>query len=176
MTVLDTIKNNQVVRAYRQGWLAWLGANKTAYDMAQDGVTKLMSGREQLLEDLIQKGEVVEGLAQDNVVKVREFVEPRVNQVTERVSGVRTNFFSKSKTETSDRVAVLSEEVAKLSKTVSTLNRKVSAKAAAPKKAAAKPAVKRTAKKAAPKVAAKAAPKAAPKAEKAPAVEAKTAA
>lgn len=163
MSALETIKNNQVVRAYRQGWLAWLGANKTAFDFAQDGVTKLMSGREQLLEDLIQKGEAVEELAQDNVVKVREFVEPRVSKVTDRVATARTNFFTSSKSETADRVAVLADEVTKLSKSVSALNRKVSAKAATAKKAAKKPAVKAAAKpaaKAAPKAAAKPAPKA----------------
>lgn len=171
MSALETFKNNQVVRAYRQGWLAWLGANKTAFDFAQDGVTKLMSGREQLLEDLIQKGETVEELAQDNVGKVREFVEPRVSKVTDRVSSVRTNFFTSTKSETADRVAVLSDEVTKLSKSVSALNRKLSAKAATAKKAVKKPVAKKAASKAAPKAVAKPAPKA-----EATAVETKTAA
>lgn len=175
MSAFETLKNNQVVRAYRQGWLAWLGANKTAFDLAQDGVTKLMSGREQLLEDLIQKGESVEELAQDNVVKVREFVEPRVSKVTERVSSVRTNFFTSTKSETADRVAVLADEVNKLSKSVSALNRKVAAKAATAKKAVKKPVAKKAAPKAAAKVAPKAAANAAPKTETT-ATETKTAA
>ncbi len=186
MAIMKDIQNSQVVRAYRQGWLAWLGAHKTAFDFAQDGVSKLMNSREELVEDLVQKGEEVEGLAQDNIEKVRGYVEPRFSDVTERfnevsekVSGVRNKVMDRVSGESTDRVVELSAEVAKLTKTVNALSRKVNtaAKPAAKKpvakktvaKKVAKPAVKKAApvaKKAAPAKAAapKAAPAAAPKA------------
>lgn len=186
MAIMKDIQNSQVVRAYRQGWLAWLGAHKTAFDFAQDGVSKLMNSREELVEDLVQKGEEVEGLAQDNIEKVRGYVEPRFSDVTERfnevsekVTGVRNKVMDRVSGESTDRVVELSAEVAKLTKTVNALSRKVNtaAKPAAKKpvakktvaKKVAKPAVKKAApvaKKAAPAKAAapKAAPAAAPKA------------
>jgi polyhydroxyalkanoate synthesis regulator phasin len=172
MVIMENIQNSQVVRAYRQGWLAWLGAHKTAYDLAQDGVQKLMNGREELVDELVQKGEEVETFAQDNIKKARGYVEPRLNEVNEKVSGISSKVFARSTEEATDRVADLSEEVAKLTKTVSALSRKVNtvAKPAA-KKAAPKRATKTTAKKAVPAKKA-----AAVKTEATPAVEAKTAA
>ncbi len=166
MTAIENIKNSQVVRAYRQGWLAWLGAHKAAFDLAQDGVEKLVNGREELVSELVSKGEAVEEIAQGNLDKVRGYVEPRISTVNEKVQEVRGKVFTRTTEEATDRVADLADEVAKLAKTVSTLSRKVNAaQKPAPKKAAAK---KATVKKAAVKTAAKkeAAPKAAaPKAE-----------
>ncbi|UTW54785.1 phasin family protein [Kordiimonas sp. SCSIO 12610] len=140
MAILENIQDSQVVRAYRQGWLAWLGAHKAAFDFAQDGVEKLMSNREKLVEELVQKGENVEELATANFNKVRGNVETRVNGVSEKVSEARNKVFSRTTEEATDRVAELTEEVAKLAKTVSTLSRKVNAaqKPAAKKKAPAK--------------------------------------
>ena len=165
MAIMENIQNSQVVRAYRQGWLAWLGAHKVAFDFAQDGVEKLMANREKLVADLVEEGENAEKMTQDNINKVREYVEPRINDVTETITTARAKVFTRTKVETADRVAELSDEVAKLSKTVSSLSRKVSAaqKAKAPAK---KAAPKTVAKKVAPKAAA---PKAeAPKTETAP--------
>jgi polyhydroxyalkanoate synthesis regulator phasin len=148
MAILENIQDSQVVRAYRQGWLAWLGAHKTAFDLAQDGVAKLMNNREKLVEELVQKGENVEELATANFNKVRGNVETRVNGVSEKVSEVGNKVFSRTTEEATDRVSELSEEVAKLAKTVSTLSRKINAtqKPATKKKA---PAKRPTAKKAA---------------------------
>lgn len=172
MAILEEIQNSQVVRAYRQGYLAWLGAHKAAFDMAQDGVQKLMNGREELVEELVQKGEEVETLAQDNIKKVRGYVEPRLNEVNEKVSELSGKVFTRTTEEATDRVAELSDEVAKLAKSVSALSRKVNttAKPAAKKAAPKRTAAKTTAKKAA---TVKAAPA---KAETTPAVETKTAA
>lgn len=183
MTMMTNIQNSQVVRAYRQGWLAWLGAHKTAFDYAQDGVNKLVNSREELVEELVQKGEEVEGMAQGNIDKVRGYVEPRINEATarfngvsEKVADVRSKVIARVSPDSTDRVEELSTEVAKLAKSVTALSRKVNtvAKPAAKTAVAKKPAAKKVAskkpvvKKAAPKTAAKAAPKAAPKATTAP--------
>lgn len=153
MAIMENIQNSQVVRAYRQGWLAWLGAHKTAFDLAQDGVEKLVNSREQLVEELIQKGETVEDMAQENFGKVRGMIEPRINEVSEKVSAARSKVFSAVTEESTDRVEELSTEVAKLAKSISALSRKVNTvKKPAAKKATAKrtTSVKTTAKKAAP--------------------------
>lgn len=172
MAILENIQNSKVIRAYRQGYLAWLGANKTAFDFAQDSVSRILNSRDDLVDELVQKGEEVEGYAQDNFAKVREYVEPRFNEVNEKITEARGKVFNRENTD--GRVEELTAEVAKLAKTVNALSRKVNTAAKKPaakkpvaKKAAAKPA----AKKAAPKKAA--APKAAPKA--APAADAKVA-
>ena len=153
MAIAEQIKNSTAVRVYRQGWLSWLGANKAAFDMAQENFTKFTANRENMVNDLILKGEEVEGLAKDQLIKVRSNVEPRVSKVSAKVSEV-----SEKVTAVSDKVFArkndvvdaepetdLAAELAKLSKTVSTLNRKVNALS--------KPAAKRApAKKAAKKV------------------------
>ena len=148
MAIIEEIKNSTAVRVYRQGWLAWLGAHKAAFDLAQDGVGKLVNGRQQLIDELVEKGESVEEIAKDNVEKVRDFVEPRFTDVSEKVSTVTGKVFNRTQEVTADPLAELSADVAKLAKTVSGLNRKVNSfSKAAPKKAA----PKKTAAKAAPK-------------------------
>ena len=187
MAIMTEIQNSQVVRAYRQGWLAWLGAHKTAFDYAQDGVSKLVNGREELVEELVQKGEEVEGMAQGNIDKVRGYVEPRIseatarfNDVSEKVSDVRNKVVARVSAESTDRVEELSAEVAKLAKSVTALSRKVNTvgkpakkaavkrptakKVVAKKVAAKKPVAKKAAAKAAVKTTAKAVPAVAPKA------------
>lgn len=67
MAILEDIQNSQVVRAYRQGYLAWLGAHKAAFELAQSNMNKLMNGRDELFEELVQKGETVEATARDRV-------------------------------------------------------------------------------------------------------------
>jgi len=191
MAIMKEIQNSQVVRAYRQGWLAWLGAHKTAFDYAQDGVSKLMNGREELVEELVQKGEEVEGLAQGNMEKVRGLVEPRFNEATarfnevsEKVTDIRNKVVSSVSTDSTDRVEELSTEVAKLAKSVTALSRKVNtvgktpAKKAAVKRPVAKKATasKPVAKKVTPKAAAKTAPKTAPAVEAPKASDTKVAA
>lgn len=141
MAILENIQNSSVVRTYRQGWLAWLGAQKTAFDFAQDGVEKIMNSREQLVEELVQKGESVEELAQDNIKKVRSFVEPRITEVSEKVTTVSNKVFSRTAETSTDRVSELAGEVAKLAKSVSALSRKVNTTA---KPAAKKAPAKRT--------------------------------
>lgn len=158
MTVIEDIKNSTAVRIYRQGWLAWLGAHKAAFDLAQDGVNKVISGRQQLVDELVEKGEAVEGLAKDNLEKVRGDVEARFNEVSEKVTEAGNKVFKRTEEVAADPVAELSAEVAKLTKTVNGLSRKVNSFT--------KPAAKKApAKKAAPKAAAKKAAPAAPKAD-----------
>ena len=172
MAILENIQNSKVVRAYRQGYLAWLGANKTAFDFAQDSVSRVLNSRDELVDELVQKGEEVEGYAQDNFAKVRDYVEPRFNEVNDKITEARGKVFNRENAD--GRVEELTAEVAKLTKTVNALSRKVNAAAKKPvakKPVAKKAATKPAAKKAAPKKAA--APKAAPKA--APAAEAKVA-
>ncbi len=187
MALMENIQNSKVVRAYRQGYLAWLGAHKSAFDFAQEGVNKLMNGRDELVEELVQKGEEVEGLAQGNMEKVRGYVEPRFsdvtarfNEVSEKVTEAGNKVFNREPA--NDRVEELSAEVAKLTKTVTALSRKVNtaAKPAAAKKPVAKKAAapkatkKPVAKKAAPAPKKAAAPKtAAPKAAPAAKAEVK---
>lgn len=67
MAILENIQNSQVVRAYRQGYLAWLGAHKAAFDMTQEGISKLMNSREEVVADLVEKGEAVEADVQTRV-------------------------------------------------------------------------------------------------------------
>lgn len=67
MTVLENIQNSDVVRTYRQGWLAWLGAHKAAFDLANEGVQKIMNERGEVVTGLVEKGEGVETMVQDNV-------------------------------------------------------------------------------------------------------------
>ena len=151
MAILQEIKKSPVVRAYRRGWLAWLGANKAAFELAQDGAEKINSGREQLLNDLIEKGETIEATAKaqasDTVQKARDFAMPRLNEVREKATEVRGKIFNQAASDGVDakeRFEELSDEISKLSKTVSALGRKVNtarkpaSKKAAPKKATAK--------------------------------------
>ena len=95
MAILENIQNSKVVRAYRQGYLAWLGANKTAFDFAQDSVSRIMNSRDELVDELVQKGEEVEGYAQDNFTKVRDYVEPRFNDVNEKITEARGKVFNR---------------------------------------------------------------------------------
>jgi len=152
MAIIEEIKNSTAVRVYRQGWLAWLGAHKAAFDLAQDGVGKLVNGRQQLIDELVEKGESVEEIAKGNVDKVRDFVEPRFTDVSEKVSTVTGKVFNRTQEVTTDPLAELSADVAKLAKTVSGLSRKVNSfSKPAPKKAAPKKTATKTAPKAAPK-------------------------
>jgi hypothetical protein len=159
MAILEEIKKSPVVRAYRQGWLAWLGAHKTAFDLAQDGAEKFKSNREQFIQELVEKGQEIEVQAQDGVAKAKDFVEPRINDAREKIATARGKLFTRGTTEATDRFEELSGEIAKLGKTVSALGRKVNSvrKPAAPKAAAPKAAVKKTAAKPAEKTTDKAA-------------------
>lgn len=67
MAILEEIQNSQAVRAYRQGYLVWLGAHKAAFELAQGGISKLMNSREELIADLVKKGEAVEENVQSKV-------------------------------------------------------------------------------------------------------------
>ena len=67
MTIMENIQNSAVARNYRQGYLVWLGAHKAAFELAQGGFNKLMNGREELVEELVQKGAAVEETVQSNV-------------------------------------------------------------------------------------------------------------
>ena len=140
MAILEEIKKSPVVRAYRQGWLAWLGAHKTAFDFAQDGAEKFKSTSEQFLNDLVEKGEAVEVQAQDGVQKAKDFVEPRLTEAREKVTAAGNKVFARTTAEATDRFEEVSDEITKLTKTVSALSRKVNT--------ARKPAVKATATKA----------------------------
>lgn len=67
MTILETVQNNKIAQAYRQGWLVWLGAHKAAFELAQENMNKLMNGRDELFEELVQKGEAIETGARERV-------------------------------------------------------------------------------------------------------------
>ena len=140
MAIIEEIKNSTAVRVYRQGWLAWLGAHKAAFDLAQDGVGKLVNGRQQLVDDLVAQGEEVEELAKGNVEKVRGFVEPRFKEVSDAGNSVTGKVFNRTQEVAEDPLAELSADVAKLTKTVTGLSRKVNAFS---KPAAKKPAAKK---------------------------------
>jgi len=67
MSILENIQNSPAVRNYRQGYLVWLGAHKAAFELAQGGIEKIMNSREELVEELVQKGAAVEETVQNNV-------------------------------------------------------------------------------------------------------------
>ena len=67
MSILENIQNSTVARNYRQGYLVWLGAHKAVFELAQGGFEKLVNGREELVEELVQKGAAVEETVQSNV-------------------------------------------------------------------------------------------------------------
>ena len=67
MTILENIQNSTAVRNYRQGYLVWLGAHKAAFELAQGGFNKLVNSREEMVEELVQKGAAMEETVQSNV-------------------------------------------------------------------------------------------------------------
>ena len=64
MSAFEKINTAAVTRAYRLGWLAWLGANKTVFTAAQTRVEQLNASRQELVNSLIEKGQTVEAQAQ----------------------------------------------------------------------------------------------------------------
>ena len=129
MTILEEVQNSTVVRAYRKSWLAWLGANKAAFDFAQDGVGKAKETREQFIKELVGKGESIEGQAVEGLKNAMEYGETSLTTLRDKVTS-SSKFFADSTdgnaTNTADdRFEKLSEEISKLSKNVSALTRKV---------------------------------------------------
>ncbi len=121
MTTFNNINAGSVGRAYRKGWLAWLGANKTAFNMAQERVEKLNLSGQDLFSSLVEKGQTVEDDAQNRMNSAKEYIKPKM----EKVSG---KIFTTSSSNTADtQLESLTEEIARLSETVLALSEKVKA-------------------------------------------------
>lgn len=138
----NNLNNNPVSRAYRLGWLAWLGANKTAYNLAQSGAEKLNASRQQWVSDLVEKGQSVEEQAQSGVDFAKEYIKPKFENARSSVSTARSKLFTPADDAAADQIEVLTEAIANLTKTVGELTEKVNAPRA---RAAKKPAAQDTA-------------------------------
>jgi hypothetical protein len=138
MTILNKINAETVTGAYRKSWLAWLGANQTAFNMAQNRVEKLSAGGQALVNSLIEKGQTVEDQAQTQVASAKDYIKPRVLGAREAVTAASGNLFKDSSAATNTQLEALWEEVAKLSATVTELSEKVPAPRTRAKKAASK--------------------------------------
>ncbi len=165
----------------RDAWLAGLGSYVKAYEVAKDSIEDakdraetlkgrvaglkdraqdLTSRRDELVKELIGKGEEIETLAEKNIADARtnvvKFAEPRIEKIRSLIPAAGKG----------DRVAELEAEVEKLNKKIATLTKKTPAKKAPAKTTAAKkPAARKTAAKpAATKATAAATKPAAPKA------------
>jgi len=125
MSTFEKINTATVTRAYRQGWLAWLGANKTAFTMAQSQVEKLNSSSQELMSSLVAKGQDLEDQAQDRVTSAKEYIKPRFENARSAVSTVSSKIFTPAAN--NSPLDTLSEEIAKLSQTVVELSEKVNA-------------------------------------------------
>jgi len=126
MSTFEKINTATVTRAYRQGWLAWLGANKTAFTMAQSQVEKLNSSSQELMSSLVAKGQDLEDQAQNRVTSAKEYIKPRFENARSTVSTVSSKIFTPD-ANSSTQLETLSEEIAKLSQTVVELTEKVNA-------------------------------------------------
>ena len=126
MSTFKNFNTETVTQAYRQGWLAWLGANKTAFTMAQDGVKKLNNNSEELMSSLVAKGLELEDQTQDRVTSAKDFIKPRLENARNTVTAAGSKLFTPA-ANSSNQLETLSEEIAKLSKTVIELSEKVNA-------------------------------------------------
>lgn len=129
---ISNINNNPVSRASRLTWLAWLGANKTAFNLAQTGAEKLNASRAQLVTDLVEKGQGVEDQAQNGVELAKQYIKPRFDNARSSVTAVSNKLFAANTTDAADdsavdQIEVLTAAIADLTKTVGDLTEKVNA-------------------------------------------------
>jgi len=165
-----TTEKRTAIKLVRDAWLAGIGSYVKAYEVAKDSfddareraetlkgrVSDLTLRSDELVKELIGKGEEMETLAEKNIADARtnvvKFAEPRIEKIRSLIPVPGKG----------DRVAELEAEVAKLNKKIATLSKAPAAKPAARKPAAKKPAAPKAAapKAAAPKATAKPAAKA----------------
>lgn len=124
MSTFEKFNTATVTRAYRQGWLAWLGANKTAFTLAQSRVEKLNNSRQELMSSLVAKGQDIEDQAQTRVATAKEYIKPRLENARSTVSNASSKLFTPA-ANSNNALETLSEEIAKLSQTVLELSEKV---------------------------------------------------
>ena len=107
----------------RTGALAYVGMFGMAFDFASKRVSKLTEGREELMADLVKRGETLEGqaltAANDAKGRVTKLYTEGSEKVRDVVPGLK-----------GDRVEELEGEVEKLSKKIKALNAKTSKTAA----------------------------------------------
>ena len=105
----------------RRGTLAYVGLFGMAFDAAAKRVGKLTEGREELVADLVKRGELLETRA---VIAARDAGE-RVSKIyVEGAEKVRDIVPAPLKTAANDRVEDLEAEVEKLSRKIKAMNAK----------------------------------------------------
>jgi len=105
----------------RRGTLAYVGMFGMAYDMAAKRVAKLSEGREELVSDLVKRGEKLETQA---VVAAKDAGERATKFYAEGTEKVLDVVPAPLKRAANDRVEDLEAEVEKLSRKIKAMNAK----------------------------------------------------
>ena len=121
MSKIDTVKTkvNQAEDLARKIWLAGIGAYGKGFDEAQGQYEKLNTEATKLFNELVDKGEKLEGEAKEKFQTEKENVK---SNVEERVADVRSklgldqNDSDEKIEELSSKIDSLTEAVAKLTK------------------------------------------------------------
>lgn len=115
MTKLDIIKNqvNNAEEVARKIWLAGLGAYGKSYDEAKGQVESLSSSATKLFDELVEKGEALEGHAKGKI-KENTNIESRVAEVRSKL-GLDKQSNEDQIAELSAKIDALTTAVAKLS-------------------------------------------------------------
>lgn len=114
MTKLDAIKGKvgEAEEFARKIWLAGLGAYGKSFDEAQGQYEKLSAEATKVFEELVQKGESLEGEAKDKI-KATTNVEERVAEVRKKL-GLDKPSADEKVEELSAKIDALTDAVAKL--------------------------------------------------------------
>ena len=121
MTKIEEIKAKvgQAEDVARKIWLAGLGAYGKGFDEAQGQYEKLNAEASKLFDDLVEKGEKLEGEAKEKFSSEKEQVttkvEARVAEVREKLGLNKTDTDAKIE-ELSSKIDALADAVAKLAK------------------------------------------------------------
>ena len=121
MSKIDTIKEkvNQAEDLARKIWLAGIGAYGKGFDEAQGQYEKLNTEATKLFDELVVKGEKLEGEAKDKFEaekdKVKSNVETRVADVRTKL-GLDNDDTDKKIEELSAKIDSLTDAVSKLAK------------------------------------------------------------
>ena len=146
------------VQIARQAWLATIGGYAKAFEDARERLEEargrakeFTARREELMKELVGKGEEVETMAEESFKEARtnvvKFAEPRIEKIRALIP---------TRAEKADKVGELEAEIEKLNKKIATLTKKVGTTTVTKPAAAKKPAARKApVKKAAPKTAAK---------------------
>ena len=115
MSKLEIIKNqvNNAEELARKIWLAGLGAYGKSYDGAKGQVESLSSTATKLFDELVEKGEVLEGQAKGKI-KENTNIESRVAEVRSKL-GLDKQSNEEQIAELSAKIDALTTAVAKLS-------------------------------------------------------------